>query len=75
MTTKRSFLDKCRLRVGIRMVVSAGHSESDLLKASYSLKRAAASVLSERSRKGKMGIGIPNCLVQSLYKFELLFVS
>lgn len=47
VTTKRSVLDKCRLPVGIRMFVSAGHSESDLLRASDSLKRAAASVLRE----------------------------
>ncbi|XP_008810414.1 long chain base biosynthesis protein 1b-like [Phoenix dactylifera] len=47
VTTKRSALDKCPLPVGIRLFVSAGHSESDLLKASESLKRVAASVLSE----------------------------
>ncbi|XP_020234163.1 long chain base biosynthesis protein 1 [Cajanus cajan] len=45
VTSKRSTLDKCRLPVGIRLFVSAGHSESDLLKASESLKKVAASVL------------------------------
>ncbi|KAM0942854.1 putative serine C-palmitoyltransferase [Dioscorea sansibarensis] len=47
VTTKRSTLDKCRLPVGIRIFVSAGHTESDLLKASNSLRRVAALVLSE----------------------------
>ncbi|XP_038974616.1 long chain base biosynthesis protein 1b-like [Phoenix dactylifera] len=47
VTLKRSTLDKCHLPVGIRLFVSAGHSESDLLKASESLKRVAASVLAE----------------------------
>ncbi|CAH2062727.1 unnamed protein product [Thlaspi arvense] len=45
VTSKRSTLDKCHLPVGIRLFVSAGHSESDVLKASESLKRAAAAVL------------------------------
>ncbi|XP_059594764.1 long chain base biosynthesis protein 1 isoform X2 [Vitis vinifera] len=45
VASKRSTLDKCRLPVGIRLLVSAAHTESDLLKASESLKRAAASVL------------------------------
>ncbi|KAG6752845.1 hypothetical protein POTOM_042884 [Populus tomentosa] len=45
VTTKRSTLDKCRLPVGIRLFVSAAHSDSDLLKACESLKRIAASVL------------------------------
>jgi len=45
VVSKRSTLDKCRLPVGIRLFVSAGHSESDLLKASKSLKRVTASVL------------------------------
>ncbi|XP_059635163.1 long chain base biosynthesis protein 1-like isoform X1 [Cornus florida] len=39
VTSKRSTLDKCHLPVGIRLFVSAGHSESDLLKACESLKR------------------------------------
>ncbi|XP_019436935.1 PREDICTED: long chain base biosynthesis protein 1-like isoform X2 [Lupinus angustifolius] len=43
--SKRSTLDKCRLPFGIRLFVSAGHSESDLHKASESLKRVAALVL------------------------------
>lgn len=45
VTSKRSKLDKCCLPVGIRLFVSAGHSESDLIKASDSLKRNAESVL------------------------------
>lgn len=44
-TSRRSTLDKCRLPVGIRLFVSAGHSESDVHKASESLKRVAALVL------------------------------
>ncbi|KAI4296083.1 hypothetical protein L6164_036072 [Bauhinia variegata] len=48
VTSKRSTLDKCRLPVGIRLFVSAAHSESDILKASESLKRVAALVLSSR---------------------------
>uniref|UniRef100_A0A0E0H7M0 serine C-palmitoyltransferase n=1 Tax=Oryza nivara TaxID=4536 RepID=A0A0E0H7M0_ORYNI len=43
--TKRSSLDKCRLPVGIRLFVSAGHTESDIFKVSASLKRVAASVV------------------------------
>ncbi|PPR90498.1 hypothetical protein GOBAR_AA30190 [Gossypium barbadense] len=42
---KRSTLDKCPLHVGIRLFVSAAHSESDLLKAYESLKRVAAAML------------------------------
>ncbi|KAL7210852.1 hypothetical protein ACSBR2_013846 [Camellia fascicularis] len=45
VTSKRSMLDKCCLPVGIRLFVSASHSEFDLLKASESLKRVAAVVL------------------------------
>ncbi|MCI11584.1 long chain base biosynthesis protein 1-like, partial [Trifolium medium] len=45
VTSRRSTLDKCRLPVGIRLFVSAGHSESDMHKASESLKRVAALVL------------------------------
>ncbi|KAL6966192.1 serine palmitoyltransferase component [Sarracenia purpurea var. burkii] len=45
VTSKRSALDKCRLPVGIRLFVSAGHSNSDLMKASEALKRVAAVVL------------------------------
>eukprot|EP00262_Sarcandra_glabra_P018105 TRINITY_DN6415_c0_g1_i2.p1 TRINITY_DN6415_c0_g1~~TRINITY_DN6415_c0_g1_i2.p1 ORF type:complete len:394 (+),score=67.90 TRINITY_DN6415_c0_g1_i2:404-1585(+) len=44
--SKRSPQDKCRLPAGIRMFVSAGHSESDLLRALESLKRVAALMLS-----------------------------
>ncbi|XP_073009466.1 long chain base biosynthesis protein 1b [Typha latifolia] len=47
VTMKRSILDKCRLPLGIRIFVSAGHSESDLSNVSTSLKRVAASVLFE----------------------------
>ncbi|KAJ6821935.1 long chain base biosynthesis protein 1b [Iris pallida] len=47
VTSKRSTLDKCPLPVGIRMFVSAGHSEADLLKASKSLERVAWSLLSD----------------------------
>lgn len=43
--SKRSILDKCCLPVGIRLFVSAAHSEFDLLKASESLKRVAESIL------------------------------
>ncbi|GLT42401.1 hypothetical protein SLA2020_164030 [Shorea laevis] len=45
VVSKRSTLDKCRLPIGIRLFVSAAHSESDLLKACESLKRAAKIVL------------------------------
>ncbi|KAI4330084.1 hypothetical protein MLD38_028392 [Melastoma candidum] len=47
VTSKRSTLDKCRLPVGIKLYVSAGHTESDLLKAADSIRRVAASVLAE----------------------------
>ncbi|KAJ1384815.1 Pyridoxal phosphate-dependent transferase, major domain [Sesbania bispinosa] len=49
VASRRSTLDKCRLPVGIRLFVSAGHSESDLLKASESLKRVAALVLGDHN--------------------------
>ncbi|RWW11893.1 hypothetical protein GW17_00024462 [Ensete ventricosum] len=45
VSTKRSVLDKCRLPVGIRLFVSAGHSESDIHKVCDSLTRVAALVL------------------------------
>ncbi|XP_057976663.1 long chain base biosynthesis protein 1 [Malania oleifera] len=45
VASKRSTLDKCQLPVGIRLFVSAAHTEGDLLKASDALKRVAASVL------------------------------
>ncbi|KAL0726128.1 LOW QUALITY PROTEIN: hypothetical protein Bca4012_022221 [Brassica carinata] len=38
VSSKKSFLDKCRLPVGIKLFVSAGHSDTDLIKASDSLK-------------------------------------
>ncbi|KAG6475609.1 long chain base biosynthesis protein 1b-like isoform X1 [Zingiber officinale] len=41
VSTKRSVLDKCRLPVGIRLFVSAGHNESDIKKVSESLRRVA----------------------------------
>nr|GMC58664.1 long chain base biosynthesis protein 1-like [Ipomoea batatas] len=47
-TSKRSMLDKCNLPVGIRLFVSAGHSESDVVKASESLKRVAAKLLTDQ---------------------------
>ncbi|KAJ4829642.1 serine palmitoyltransferase component [Turnera subulata] len=48
-TSKRSTLDKCCLPVGIRLFVSAAHSESDLLKACESLRRVSALVLAGHS--------------------------
>ncbi|VVB10039.1 unnamed protein product [Arabis nemorensis] len=45
VSSKRSFLDKCRLPVGIKLFVSSGHSDSDLRKASESLKRLASELL------------------------------
>ncbi|KAJ4869248.1 CRAL-TRIO lipid binding domain protein [Raphanus sativus] len=42
VSSKKSFLDKSRLPVGIKLFVSAGHSDSDLIKASESLKRRAS---------------------------------
>ncbi|XP_071742241.1 long chain base biosynthesis protein 1 [Rutidosis leptorrhynchoides] len=44
VASKRSTLDKCNLPVGIRLFVSAAHTESDMLKACESLKSVAASV-------------------------------
>ncbi|KAL3510133.1 hypothetical protein ACH5RR_029534 [Cinchona calisaya] len=44
-TSKRSTLDKCKLPVGIRLFVSAAHTEPDLIKACESLERVAALVL------------------------------
>lgn len=40
-TSKRSILDKCKLPAGIRLYVSAGHSETDLEKACEAFKKAA----------------------------------
>lgn len=47
VASKRSTLDRCKLPVGIRLFVSAGHTESDISKACSSLKRISASVLSD----------------------------
>ncbi|CAA6673557.1 unnamed protein product [Spirodela intermedia] len=47
VTSKRSTLDRCRLPIGIRLFVSAGHTHGDIQKASASLKRVAAALLSE----------------------------
>ncbi|WJX09489.1 serine palmitoyltransferase component [Trifolium repens] len=49
VASRRSSLDKCKLPVGIRLFISAGHSESDLHKASESLKRVVTLVLSGHS--------------------------
>ncbi|KAI7749750.1 hypothetical protein M8C21_015605 [Ambrosia artemisiifolia] len=46
-TSKRSFVDKCNLPVGIRIYVSAAHTESDLQKACESLKSVAASLFTD----------------------------
>ncbi|KAF2283136.1 hypothetical protein GH714_043466 [Hevea brasiliensis] len=45
VVTKRSTLDKCRLPVGIKLFVSAAHSQSDMFKACESLKRFTESLL------------------------------
>uniref|UniRef100_A0ACD5X065 Uncharacterized protein n=2 Tax=Avena sativa TaxID=4498 RepID=A0ACD5X065_AVESA len=47
VATKRSALDRCKLPLGIRLFVSAGHTESDISKLCSSLKRISASVLSD----------------------------
>ncbi|KAM0869113.1 hypothetical protein ACQ4PT_040898 [Festuca glaucescens] len=49
VASKRSTLDRCKLPVGIRLFVSAGHTESDISKVCSSLKRISASVLSDHS--------------------------
>ncbi|KAK9031519.1 hypothetical protein V6N11_032894 [Hibiscus sabdariffa] len=51
VASKRSTLDRCPLPVGIRLFVSAAHSEPDLHKACESLKRVAAAML--RAHGGK----------------------
>ncbi|CAL5430971.1 unnamed protein product [Camellia sinensis] len=66
VTSKRSMLDKCRLPVGIRLFVSAFHSESDLLKASESLKRVAAAMLAGEARDQYLAICLP--LYQAAWK-------
>ena len=45
VASKRSSLDRCMLPLGIRLFVSAGHTESDISKACSSLKRISSSVL------------------------------
>lgn len=45
VVSKRSTLDKCRLPIGIKLLVSVAHSESDMFKACESLKRVAEVVL------------------------------
>ncbi|KMT00287.1 hypothetical protein BVRB_1g016420 [Beta vulgaris subsp. vulgaris] len=47
--SKRSTLDKCPVPLGIRLFVSAGHSESDVKKVCQSLKIVASSVLKSHS--------------------------
>lgn len=47
-TSKRSVVDKCKLSAGIRLYISAAHTEADLEKACESLKRATAFVLSSQ---------------------------
>ncbi|XP_037470258.1 long chain base biosynthesis protein 1a-like [Triticum dicoccoides] len=47
--SKRSTLDRCKLPVGIRLFVSAGHTESDISKVCSSLKKVSASVLSNHN--------------------------
>lgn len=59
VNSKKSFLDKCRLPVGIKLFVSAGHSDSDLIKASESLKRRASTQS-------------PNLFLFSFFGFNLL---
>ncbi|ERN10157.1 long chain base biosynthesis protein 1 isoform X1 [Amborella trichopoda] len=44
---KRSTLDNCKLPCGVRICVSAGHSQDDVLKLAMSLKRVAASIFAE----------------------------
>lgn len=48
-TSKRSMVDKCNLPVGIRIYVSAAHTESDLQKVCESLKIVAASVFKDQN--------------------------
>ena len=47
VASKRSTLDRCKLPVGIRLFVSAGHTESDISEVCSSLKRISSSVLSD----------------------------
>ncbi|PIN10217.1 Serine palmitoyltransferase [Handroanthus impetiginosus] len=43
-TSKRAIVDKCKLPAGIRLYVSAAHTESDLGRACESLKKATARI-------------------------------
>ncbi|KAI3446900.1 hypothetical protein Pfo_003565 [Paulownia fortunei] len=45
VTSKRSTLDNCKLPAGIRLFVSAAHTESDLVTACESFKRVTAELL------------------------------
>ncbi|XP_021754721.1 long chain base biosynthesis protein 1-like [Chenopodium quinoa] len=45
VTSKRSTLDKCPIPVGIKLFVSAGHGESDIMKVCEALKMVVPSVL------------------------------
>lgn len=47
VASKRSTLDRCKLPLGIRLFVSAGHTETDISKVCSSLKRVSALVLSD----------------------------
>lgn len=49
VSSKRSTLDKCSLPLGIRLFVSAGHSEYDLKKICDALKAVVPSALKNRS--------------------------
>ncbi|KAI5064892.1 hypothetical protein GOP47_0019587 [Adiantum capillus-veneris] len=42
--TRRSVLDKCKLPTALRLAVSVGHAEADLLAAAVSIKKVAASI-------------------------------
>uniref|UniRef100_A0A0C9S9D0 serine C-palmitoyltransferase n=1 Tax=Wollemia nobilis TaxID=56998 RepID=A0A0C9S9D0_9CONI len=45
--SRRSLLDNCKLPAGIRLTVSAAHTESDLLHVIQSMKNVTASVLTQ----------------------------
>ncbi len=47
--TKRSLLDKCKLGAGIRIMVTASHTEAELLSVSSSLGNVIQSVLAAQS--------------------------
>lgn len=42
--TRRSTLDKCKLPAALRLAISVGHTESDLLAAAASLRKIAAAI-------------------------------